>query len=160
MAASRGMGMIEKILGDLMGLSLEESILLFPRWMEGADLGQKVAIFAAWMTSEKDIKLKRTLFVDWMAVERRNRKFLKDICVKAVGRLRDERVRPRQHIEDRGVDGEGIRERYDPDARQGRAHGQELLPHAGDDALLSEKARTENQGEDTAATEEEHGKFR
>ncbi len=83
MASSRGVSIIEKILGDLTGLSLEESILLFPRWMEGADPGQKIAIFAAWMTSEKDIKLKRTLFVDWMAVEKRNRTFLKDICVKA-----------------------------------------------------------------------------
>jgi hypothetical protein len=83
MATSRGTGMIERILGDLMGLSLEESILLFPRWMEGADSRQKVAIFVAWMISEKDIKLKRTLFVDWMAVERRNRTFLKDISVKA-----------------------------------------------------------------------------
>jgi hypothetical protein len=83
MATSRGMGMIERILGDLMGLSLEESILLFPRWMEGADLNRKVAIFTAWMNSEKDIKLKRTLFVTWMAVERGNRKFLEDICVKA-----------------------------------------------------------------------------
>ena len=83
MATGKGTGMIEKILGDLMGLSLEESISLFPRWMEGADLRRKVAIFTAWMNSEKDIKLKRTLFVAWMAVERRNQKFLKDICVKA-----------------------------------------------------------------------------
>jgi hypothetical protein len=83
MATSRGMGMIERILGDLVGLSLEESILLFSRWMEGEDPRMKVAIFAAWMTSEKDVKLKRTLFVAWMAVERRNRTFLKDICIKA-----------------------------------------------------------------------------
>ncbi len=60
MATSRGTGVIERILGDLVGLSLEESILLFPRWMEGVDSRQKVAIFVAWMTSEKDIKLKRT----------------------------------------------------------------------------------------------------
>ncbi len=83
MTTSRGMGIIERILGDLMGLSLEESILLFLRWMEGADLNRKVAIFTAWMNSEKDIKLKRTLFVTWMAVERGNQKFLKGICVKA-----------------------------------------------------------------------------
>ena len=43
-----------------MGLSLEESILLFLRWMEGADLNRKVAIFTAWMNSEKDVKLKKT----------------------------------------------------------------------------------------------------
>ena len=83
MATSRGVGMIERILGDLMGLSLEESILLFPRWMEGADLDRKVAIFTAWMNSEKDIKLKQTLFATWMAAERGNQKFLKGICVKA-----------------------------------------------------------------------------
>ncbi len=83
MATSRGIGIIERILGDLMGLSLEESILLFLRWMEGADLNRKVAIFTAWMNSEKDVKLKRTLFVTWMAVERGNQKFLKGICVKA-----------------------------------------------------------------------------
>ncbi len=83
MAASRGMGMIERILGDLMGLSPEESILLFLRWMEEADLNHKVAMFTAWMRSEQDMKLKRTLFVLWMAVERGNPKFLKDICVKA-----------------------------------------------------------------------------
>jgi hypothetical protein len=77
------MGMIERILGDLMGLSLEESILLFPRWMEGADLSRKVAIFTAWMNSEKDTKLKRTLFVSWMAAERGNQKFLRGICLKA-----------------------------------------------------------------------------
>jgi len=83
MAINRGIGIIERILGDLMGLSLEESILLFPRWMEGADLNRKVAIFTAWMNSEKDIKLKRTLFVTWMAAERGNQKFLKGICLKA-----------------------------------------------------------------------------
>jgi len=83
MATSRGIGMIERILGDLTGLSLEESILLFPRWMEGADLDRKVAIFTAWMNSEKDIKLKQTLFATWMAAERGNQKFLKGICVKA-----------------------------------------------------------------------------
>jgi hypothetical protein len=77
------MGMIERILGDLMGLSLEESILLFLRWMEGADLNRKVAIFTAWMNSEKDIKLKKTLFVSWMTAERGDQKFLKGICVKA-----------------------------------------------------------------------------
>jgi hypothetical protein len=77
------MGIIERILDDLMGLSLEESILLFLRWMEGADLDRKVAIFAAWMNSEKDVKLKRTLFVSWMTAERGDQKFLKGICLKA-----------------------------------------------------------------------------
>ena len=74
---------MEKILGSLMGLPLEESMSLLPRWMEGADPRRKVAIFTAWMNSEKDVKLKRTLFVAWMAAERKNEKFLKDICVKA-----------------------------------------------------------------------------
>ena len=123
MATSRGMGMIERILGDLMGLSLEESILLFLRWMEGADLNRKVAIFTAWMNSEKDIKLKRTLFVTWMAVERGNQKFLKGICVKASAVYVTKGFARGNTAEDRGLDGEGIRERYDPDARQGRAHG-------------------------------------
>jgi hypothetical protein len=75
--------MVERILGSLMGLSLEESMVLFPRWMEGADPHRKVAIFTAWMNAEKDIRLKRTLFVAWMAAERKNEKFLKDISVKA-----------------------------------------------------------------------------
>ena len=48
MAINRGIGIIERILGDLMGLSLEESILVFLRWMEGADPNRKVAIFTAW----------------------------------------------------------------------------------------------------------------
>ncbi|MGD0229953.1 MAG: HD domain-containing protein [Syntrophorhabdales bacterium] len=83
MATGKGTGMMERILGSLMGLSSEESILLLPRWMEGADPRRKVAIFTAWMNSEKDMRLKRTLFVAWMAAERSNEKFLKDICVKA-----------------------------------------------------------------------------
>src|SRR5208337_1346408 len=83
MTTSRGTGMMERILGSLMGLSIEESMVLFPRWMEGADHHRKVAIFTAWMNAEKDIRLKRTLFVAWMAAERKNEKFLKDISVKA-----------------------------------------------------------------------------
>lgn len=83
MTTSKGTGMVERILGSLMGLPLEESMALFPRWMEGADRYRKVALFTAWMNSEKDLRLKRTLFVAWMAAERGNEKFLKDICVKA-----------------------------------------------------------------------------
>jgi hypothetical protein len=51
--------------------------------MEAADPTFKIGIFTAWMQSEKDIKLKKTLFVSWMVVERKNPKFLKDIVVKA-----------------------------------------------------------------------------
>ena len=83
MTTSRGTGMLERILGSLMGLPLEESIALLPRWMEGADPRRKVAMFTAWMNCEKDVRLKRTLFVAWMAAEKKNEKFLKDICVKA-----------------------------------------------------------------------------
>ena len=83
MTTGRGTGMVERILGSLMGLPLEESMALLPRWMEGADPRRKVAIFTAWMNSEKDVRLKRTLFVAWMAAEKKNEKFLKDICVKA-----------------------------------------------------------------------------
>ncbi len=83
MMTSKGTGMVERILGSLMGLSLKESMLLLSRWMEGADPYRKVAIFTAWMNSEKDMRLKRTLFVAWMAAERSNGKFLKDISVKA-----------------------------------------------------------------------------
>ena len=83
MTTAKGTGMVERILGNLMGLSIEESMVLFPRWMGGADPHRKVAIFTAWMNAEKDIRLKRTLFVAWMAAERKNEKFLKDISVKA-----------------------------------------------------------------------------
>ena len=83
MTTGRGTGIVERILGSLMGLSLGESTVLLPRWMEGADPYRKVALFTAWMNSEKDIRLKRTLFVAWMAAERSDKKFLKDICVKA-----------------------------------------------------------------------------
>ena len=83
MTTSRGTGMMERILGTLMGLPLEESMALLPRWMEGADPRRKVAMFTAWMNCEKDMRLKRTLFVAWMAAEKKNEKFLKDICVKA-----------------------------------------------------------------------------
>ncbi len=83
MTTSKGTGMMERILGSLMGLPLEESMALLPRWMEGADPYRKVAMFTAWMNCEPDMKLKRTLFVAWMAAERKNEKFLKDICVKA-----------------------------------------------------------------------------
>ena len=83
MTTSKGTGMMERILGSLMGLPLEESMALFPRWIEGADPRRKVAMFIAWMNSEPDMKLKRTLFVAWMAAERKNEKFLKDICLKA-----------------------------------------------------------------------------
>ena len=83
MTTSRDTGMMERILGSLMGLPLEESMALLPRWMEGADPRRKVAMFTAWMNCEKDVRLKRTLFVAWMAAERENEKFLRDICVKA-----------------------------------------------------------------------------
>jgi HD domain len=83
MTTGRGTGMIERLLGELMNLSLEEGILLFTRWMEAADPNLKIGVFTAWMQSEKDTKLKKSLFVSWMAVERGNRKFLKDIVVKA-----------------------------------------------------------------------------
>jgi hypothetical protein len=83
MTTAKGTGMVERILGNLMGLSIEESMVLLPRWMEGADPHRKVAMFTAWMNSEPDMKLKRTLFVAWMAAERKNEKFLKDISVKA-----------------------------------------------------------------------------
>ena len=63
MTTSKGTGMMERILGSLMGLPLEESMALFPRWIEGADPRRKVAMFIAWMNSEPDMKLKRTLFV-------------------------------------------------------------------------------------------------
>ena len=59
MTTSRGTGMMERILGSLMGLSIEESMVLFPRWMEGADPHRKVAIFTAWMNSEKDMKTEK-----------------------------------------------------------------------------------------------------
>jgi hypothetical protein len=83
MTTGKGTGMIERLLGELMNLSLEESIPLFTRWMEAADPTFKIGIFTAWMRSEKDIKLKKTLFVLWMTLERKNPKFLKDIVVKA-----------------------------------------------------------------------------
>ena len=83
MTTGRGTGMMERILGSLMGLPLEESMALLPRWMEGADPRRKVAMFTAWMNCEKDMRLKRTLFVAWMAAEKKNEKFLRDICVKA-----------------------------------------------------------------------------
>ena len=83
MTTGRGTGMVERIVGSLMGLSIEESMALLSRWMDGADPRRKVAMFTAWMNSEPDMKLKRTLFVAWMAAERKNEKFLKDICVKA-----------------------------------------------------------------------------
>jgi len=83
MTTAKGTGMVDRILGNLMGLPLEESMALLPRWIEGADPHRKVAMFTAWMNSEPDMKLKRTLFVAWMAAERKNEKFLKDICVKA-----------------------------------------------------------------------------
>lgn len=83
MTKGRGTGMVERILDSLMGLPLEESMVLLPRWMEGADPRRKVAMFTEWMNSEGDMKLKRTLFVAWMTAERSNEKFLKDICVKA-----------------------------------------------------------------------------
>ncbi|OPY66893.1 MAG: HD domain protein [Syntrophorhabdaceae bacterium PtaU1.Bin034] len=76
-------GMMERLLGDLAGLSKKESTLLFVRWITGADKGLKLGLFTEWMRSEKDIKVKRTLFVSWMAAERGNPKFLKDICIKA-----------------------------------------------------------------------------
>ena len=75
--------MIERLLGELMNLSLEDTIPLFTRWMEAADPTLKIGIFTAWMQSEKDIKLKKTLFVLWMALERKNPKLLKDIVIKA-----------------------------------------------------------------------------
>lgn len=74
---------MERMLGILMGLSTEETMALFSRWMEGADPFRKVAMFTSWMNCEKDIRLKKTLFVAWMAAERQDEKFLKDICVKA-----------------------------------------------------------------------------
>jgi hypothetical protein len=83
MTTSRDTSMMERILGSLMGLPLEESMALLPRWMEGADPRRKVAMFTAWMNCEKDVRLKKTLFVAWMAAERENEKFLRDICVKA-----------------------------------------------------------------------------
>jgi CRISPR/Cas system-associated endonuclease Cas3-HD len=83
MTTGKGTGMIERLLGELMNLSLEDTIPLFTRWMEAADPMLKIGIFTAWMRSEKDIKLKKTLFVVWMALERKNPKFLKDIVIKA-----------------------------------------------------------------------------
>ena len=38
-------------------------------------------LFTEWMNCrETDKKLKKTFFVAWMAAERRDKKFLKDIC--------------------------------------------------------------------------------
>jgi len=94
MTTGKGTDVIERLLGELMNLSLEDTIPLFTRWMEAADPTFKIGIFTAWMQSEKDIKLKKkTLFVSWMVVERKNPKFLKDIVRQGVSRLRDRRVR-------------------------------------------------------------------
>ncbi|OPY06282.1 MAG: HD domain protein [Syntrophorhabdaceae bacterium PtaU1.Bin034] len=76
-------GMMERLLGDLAGLSKKEGTLLFVRWITGADKSLKIGFFTEWMRSEEDTKLKRTLFVSWMTAERGNPKFLKDICIKA-----------------------------------------------------------------------------
>ncbi len=83
MTTSGETGVVERILGYLMGLSIEDSAALLPRWMDGIDPRRKIALFTTWMNSEKDTKLKRTLFVAWMTAERKDKKFLKDICVKA-----------------------------------------------------------------------------
>ena len=125
MTTSRGTGMMERILGSLMGLPLDESMALLPRWMEGADPRRKVAMFTAWMNAEKDTRLKRTLFVAWMAAERKNEKFLKDICVKASAVYVTEGFARAQCVEDRGLDDEGVRARHDADAGRSREHGEE-----------------------------------
>ena len=59
MTTGRGTGMMERILGSLMGLSLEESMVLFPRWMEGADPHRKVAMFTAWMNCRERHKTEK-----------------------------------------------------------------------------------------------------
>ncbi len=80
---TRRTGIMERLLDELSHLSKKESILLFVRWITGADKGLKVGLFTEWMRTEKDIKVKRTLFVSWMVAERENPKVLKDICIKA-----------------------------------------------------------------------------
>ncbi|WP_028895686.1 HD domain-containing protein [Syntrophorhabdus aromaticivorans] len=80
---ARGTGMIERMLADLSGLSRKESIELFIRWMEKADKALKTGAFIGWMQFENDAKLKMTLFISWMTVERINPRFLQQICTKA-----------------------------------------------------------------------------
>ena len=55
--------------------------------MERQDVRTRVALFVAWMRTEKDDKLKMTLFVSWMKLESGNRKLLRDIVIKATAVL-------------------------------------------------------------------------
>ncbi len=70
-------------LAETQGLSPEELLQFFPRWMKEQDLSTRQALFVAWMRSEEDDKFKKTLFVSWMNLESGNRKLLKEIAVKA-----------------------------------------------------------------------------
>ncbi|HUJ89565.1 MAG TPA: hypothetical protein VLX12_05155, partial [Syntrophorhabdales bacterium] len=74
---------VEKLLKEAEALSPEEILQFFSRWMEKQDVSTKVAFFLAWMRSEPDDKLKKTFFVSWMHAESGNRKFLKEIAIKA-----------------------------------------------------------------------------
>src|SRR5271157_1937771 len=74
---------VERLLREAEALSPEERLQFFPRWMERQDVRTRVALFVAWMRTEKDDKLKMTLFVSWMKLESGNEKLLRDIVVKA-----------------------------------------------------------------------------
>ncbi|MGD0236662.1 MAG: HD domain-containing protein [Syntrophorhabdales bacterium] len=74
---------VERLLKEAEALSPEESLQFFSRWMEKQDVSTRLTIFLACMRSEKDDKLKKTLFVSWMRAESGNRKLLKEIAIKA-----------------------------------------------------------------------------
>ena len=74
---------VERLLKEAEALSPEESLQFFSRWMEKQDVSTRLTFFLAWMRSEPDDKLKKTLFVSWMHAESGNRKFLKEIAIKA-----------------------------------------------------------------------------
>jgi hypothetical protein len=60
---------------------------------------ERVQLFTDWMMAERDSKLKRTFFVQWMRAESRNRKFLRDIADKATAVYVTEGFAKRDHAE-------------------------------------------------------------
>ena len=72
---------VERLLREAEHLSPEEMLQFFSRWMEKQDVNTALTFFLACMRSEPDDKLKK--FVSWMHAESGNRKFLKEIAIKA-----------------------------------------------------------------------------
>jgi len=74
---------VERLLNEAEHLCPEEMLQFFSHWMEKQDVSTRLTFFLVCMRSEPDDKLKKTFFVSWMRAESGNRKFLKEIAIKA-----------------------------------------------------------------------------